>query len=97
VWWIRERVGDFGGGDSELLTAALGRGCRARRLGNAQPLAGVLPSQPPFASSLAVVGERFYVATLDEGVLSGPLPDARTAASLFGRCRFPPSRSSRRA
>jgi hypothetical protein len=76
VWWIRELVGDFGGGDSELLTAALGPACRVRRLGEPQPLGGVLPSQPPFADSLAIAGNTFYVGTLDEGLLVGRLPKA---------------------
>ncbi len=71
LWWIRERVEDEGGADSELVTAAIDPGCRVRPLGDPLPLAGRFPLQPPFADSLAVTADGFYVASSEIGLVFG--------------------------
>jgi hypothetical protein len=76
AWWIREQVGAYGGGNSELVRAAIGPGCRVRRLGEPLSLDALIDSQPPLATTLAVAGNTFYLDPLDAGVQYARLPRA---------------------
>jgi hypothetical protein len=67
VWFVRERVEAYGGGDSELVTAALHSDCRVQLLG--EPVGG-FPEEPMLAYSVAVDGDDFYVGT-ESGLYRG--------------------------
>jgi hypothetical protein len=80
VWWLRELVGDWGGGESELVSAAVGPDCQLTLLGNPRPLDPLrLRSSPPLADGLAIDRNTLYLTGEGIGVTISELPPEATA------------------